>query len=231
MRQIGFVLAPIHSLRSGKVIGAEALVRLRTRSGTLQAPAEFRSELSQSAFRERVLFEAVERSTRWLNSARHQIDFITVNIDPAELANMSVIETLVGLVNRNGGKRGRIRFELVERFDEIEMTTIQSGARAFSSHGIDLLLDDFGSGYRPFSYLVDLPVSGIKIDRSITQNSADDPCRRSLLTACSALAKSLGIEVIAEGIATRDDESSAQTAGISIVQGELYGGPLDHLLT
>ncbi len=229
MREINFVLEPICSLASGELVGAEALLRLPSGREKLMAPAEVQIKLLQRSFREQVLFEAVDRSMCWMTRRTCPVGYVTVNIDPVELANTSVIETLIQLIQRNGLNRRRIRFELVERFNNIDMESIHIGARAFADNEIDLFIDDFGSGFRPFDYLVSLPVSGIKIDHSIIRNCAGDPNRQALLAASSSLASSLGIEIIAEGIENIADESAVQAAGISTGQGYLYGGPVGHL--
>ena len=217
-----FALEPIMGLDPQVINGVEALCREYDRNGVLKLPEDFNTRLMRADFREFVLIEAIERTANWIESELNRSTYVSININPVELQNITFLEKLLVIMRATAICTTRFHFEITEGFTDIDIFDLNKVACLLAHHGVELYLDDFGSGYRPFTYLMELPIAGIKLDKSIIRKNIIDKRTRYIIQSCQILSKLLGINVIIEGIESLEDEMVALSCGIRQAQGHFY---------
>jgi EAL domain-containing protein (putative c-di-GMP-specific phosphodiesterase class I) len=149
-----------------------------------------------------------------------------VNVSTRQLTTMTLVETVAQILRETGLSPSQLELEITEsaimRDDEATVGTLE-GLREM---GIALALDDFGTGYSSLSYLRRFPISRVKIDRSFVQEIPENADDRALTTAIIAMAHSLGLTVVAEGVETGAQEEFLRASGCDELQGYRLGRPV-----
>jgi len=215
---------PQVSFQTGRIIGAEALVRLN-RNGMTIMPDEFISKAEESGEIE-ALFEEVMRlvGTHIERIRRKKGIRIYVNLS-ARQVNAHLPIRLYELLRRLDISSDAIGIEITE---SILMQDIDSAVhilRQVGDMGIRLSLDDFGMGYSSLSYLKELPINSIKIDRAFVQDIQKEKGVQ-IVTAILHLARSVNMNVVAEGVENRQQFEILKLIGCNAFQGYFYSRPV-----
>lgn len=226
---------PIVDLKSTRTIGAEALVRLPLPSGDVLAPGQF---LPQLELRGRlndltwiVLEKACTVASRWPEEL-----FVSVNVPPAQIS-VEFADDVMALIDRLGFAPQRLQLEILESGFADGGGRMVEALEQLRQHGIRIALDDFGVGYSSLGQLSRLPVDKVKIDRSFVQaiDASDLECRDctgsehipcALIRAAVDLCAAIGLEVVAEGVETREQRSCVTSVGCGSAQGYYWGKPM-----
>ena len=216
---------PIVRLEDGVVIGHEALLRWRHERRGLLLPAEFISLGEDSGLIEQVDWLLYEQVVAQL--ARGGEGYVSVNVSPRHFRSPDFADRLLAMFDPFGADPSRLRVEITEvaLLDDAPRTL--RTLRVLRQHGILAQLDDFGTGFSALSYLHRFPLSVLKIDRSFIAGIGTDgrPESLALVRAILALASTLGIDTIAEGVETEDQRQALIGLGCSHGQGYLLGRP------
>ncbi len=215
---------PIVDLRSGKVAGYEALLRWRRPGSSLMLPGEFLKVAEDSGSVEQIDWRLFEHACREVGSLVGDSGYVTINVSPRHFRSPALARQLLDLLAAYDVAPQRLRIEvtegaLLENPDQVFATldTLRRG-------GVLAALDDFGTGYSSLSYLHRFPLHALKIDRSFV--SALAPGERgasvAVVRAVLALANTLGMEVIAEGIETEAQRDCLVSIGCEQGQGFLF---------
>ncbi len=217
---------PTVELRTGRVVGVEALARLRTGDGELILPAEFLPELAAGGLlgelTTQVVGLALAQARRWIDEG--SMVPVSVNASADALGELAV--TVRHGLAAHGVPASCLCIELAEDAlvaDRGVVLDVLSGLREL---GVRVSIDDYGTGYSTLGYLRELPLDELKIDRSFVRGMADDPRGRTIVEATVALAHGLGLELVAEGVETREDADAARAAGCDLAQGWYVGRPV-----
>jgi EAL domain-containing protein (putative c-di-GMP-specific phosphodiesterase class I) len=163
----------------------------------------------------------------WPRNAAGEEVFISVNVSPRQLRNGDLVGEVETSLLTSGLAASRLHLELTETAvigDEIlAVTLLEKLHRA----GVRVWLDDFGTGFSGLSHLRQVPVDGVKIDRSFVADMERDPDDLALTTAIIAMAHALGITVVAEGVEQRAQFELLAQRGCDLVQGYWLGRPLN----
>lgn len=220
---------PIVALADGAVCGYEALSRWRNADGEIAPPVEFIALAESIGVVDAIDLLALERSIALLRKKSGL--FVSVNISTVTMAAESASRRLLEMIESNADVASRIRLELTETSLLAPAEHIPFIMTQASGHGVRWFADDFGSGFSSVSHLLDLPISGIKLDTSVTW-SLDDPQSKARLIAqgLAALADGMGLTTVAEGVETTEQASLLTEQGWREAQGFLFGSaaPLDH---
>jgi EAL domain-containing protein (putative c-di-GMP-specific phosphodiesterase class I) len=119
-----------------------------------------------------------------------------------------------------------LEIEITESAPVPNMTNLANAVRLLQTKGLKVYLDDFGTGYSTMQYLVDVPVDGVKMDKSFVQQAPLVPAARLILRSLIELANEIGVTVICEGVETFDQLSLVKRLGAQIIQGYLTGKPM-----
>ena len=216
---------PIVQLADGVVVGHEALLRWQHERRGLLPPTEFISLGEDSGLIEQVDWLLYEQVVAQL--ARGGEGYISVNVSPRHFRSPDFADRLLSMFDAVGADPSRMRVEITEvaLLDDAPRTL--RTLRTLRQHGILAQLDDFGTGFSALSYLHRFPISVLKIDRSFISGIGTEarPESLALVRAILALASTLGIDAIAEGVETEAQKQALIELGCSLGQGYLLGRP------
>ncbi len=219
---------PKIGLGDGRVIGVEALIRWHHPQRGWVAPIEFVPLAEETGVITQLTHWLVERATADLAKLHHAFPGLTMalNISARDLTSTDLSDALSSALARHPLKAGDLVLELTET---AAMEDPEAGLQALerlASMGLKVSIDDFGSGYSSLSYLKQLPVTELKLDRSLIQDMNDNESARTIVTTAIQMAKSLGYQVVGEGV---EDEATARhlrLAGCDMLQGYWLCEPL-----
>ena len=229
--ELSLVYQPIHRLADGAMVGAEALLRWKHPEQGMVAPSVFIDVAEQSGLIEtigpQVLRAACHDAVRW-QSGRPGAEplFVSVNVSPRQLHSGDLAQIVATVLHDTGLVPRLLHIELTETAvigDEIHASEVLSRVRAT---GVKVWLDDFGTGFSGLSHLRRVPVDGVKIDRSFVADVLRDPDDLALTTAIIAMAHSLGITVVAEGVEKEGQYAILRERGCDLAQGYWLGHPV-----
>lgn len=220
---------PQWSLQDGRLAGAEALLRWQHPTRGLLPPASFLDVLLESPLEPAVglwVMRAVCRQIAAWRRAGLPVPRISLNLSARQLVMPGLAGLLADLAREHKVPCGLLDVEVTEN---TLMTDLDSAAAALDELkrcGISASLDDFGSGYSSLAYLIRLPVATLKIDKSFVAVLGSAPEALAVIRGVIALARSLGMRTLAEGVETRDQQRLLAGEGCDAVQGYLLGRPM-----
>ncbi len=229
--ELSLVYQPFYRLGDGALVGAETLLRWKHPEQGVIAPSVFIDVAEQSGLIEtigpQVLHAACHDAVRWQH-ARGSAEplFVSVNVSPRQLRNGDLPQMVADCLHDSGLAAEQLHIELTETAvigDEAHASRLLGRLRA---SGVKVWLDDFGTGFSGLSHLRRVPIDGVKIDRSFIADILRDPDDLALTTAIIAMAHSLGITVVAEGVEKEGQYDILRERGCDLAQGYWLGHPL-----
>ncbi|OOZ14240.1 EAL domain-containing protein, partial [Solemya velum gill symbiont] len=149
-----------------------------------------------------------------------------VNVSIQQLRQQDFVEQVQSILDRTGADPTKLKLEITESSLLIDTEDVNAKMMMLKSKGIGFALDDFGTGYSSLTYLKSLPLEKLKIDRSFVLDVMTDPNDASIVKTIVALAQSLDLAVIAEGVETEEQREFLARAGCHDYQGYLYSQPI-----
>jgi EAL domain-containing protein (putative c-di-GMP-specific phosphodiesterase class I)/PAS domain-containing protein len=222
-------LQPRVDLQTGEVVAAEILARLHDEKLGDISPEIFVPLLRRfnlvSELTQLVGEKSIELIQQWKTRKREAIT-LSLNISPGDMSNARALSVLRSLA-RQFAEGTALELEMSE-MDQFPIESHASLKALLLNLGVELSLDDFGKGYSSFSYLVSLPISVIKVDKSFADGLLSDtkPASIALFRSIVALARELKISVCAEGVETAEQVEELKMLGIDQIQGYFYSKPL-----
>lgn len=214
---------PIVAIGEGRITGYEALVRWRHPKRGLLSPDKFIPAAEETGF--------IVELDRWvLKQACHQMaaeddaTTISVNLSAIGLPRADLPDYIRATLNEAGLRADRLEIEITET-NKIEGKDVLTILNAIRSLGVGIALDDFGTGFASLSYLIDLPVTRIKLDRRFISGVVESSRCLNIVLSTVSLARGLDISVTAEGVEFEEQLDLLRAAGCGSVQGYLLGRP------
>jgi diguanylate cyclase (GGDEF)-like protein len=227
--QIYVLYQPLVSLRSGQIVGAEALARWRHPEWGPVSPVEFIPVAEDSGLIHQLGAQVMRRAAREWAAWQDNPDFagIAVNISVRQLAQPDEVATLVReVIAAEGITPGFLTLEITESVLIEHLDDARKALESLNDLGVRLSLDDFGTGYSSLSYLADLPFECVKIDLSLIREIVDSPQASAVANAVIQMGHALDKQVIAEGVETLEQATRLKELGCDIAQGYYFGRPL-----
>ncbi len=219
---------PVFDLRTRSVTAAEALVRWDHPDRGLVSPAEFIQLCEESGLivplGEWSLRSVCAQARRWEMEGFSEL-VLSVNFSARQLRQPGIVRTVQDTLHDTGARPGQLMIELTESMLMEQGSVVERRLRELAELGITLAIDDFGTGYSSLSYLKNFPVSTLKIDRSFIVDVPANPDAVTIATAIIALGKAMELEVVAEGVETREQADFLRARGCEKAQGYLLGRP------
>ena len=218
---------PKVDVRGARMVGAEALMRWQ-RGGVLVPPGDFIPlaeetgliiPLSEWAIRE------VARQVRVWQDSFGFSDSIAVNLPSRLFERTDLVEHIHNAVTTYGVPHHSIELEITETGLMKDLQNVIPSLHRLNEIGVEISIDDFGTGYSSLAYLTALPISELKIDRSFVRDLGMTPQSSAVVTAIIALARSLGLRVIAEGVENLRQMEVLHRLGCGVMQGFLFSKP------
>jgi predicted signal transduction protein with EAL and GGDEF domain len=219
---------PVVDLRTRFAVGAEALVRWDHPERGLVSPAEFMQLCEESGLivplGEWSLRSVCNQAKRWETDGFSGLR-LSVNFSARQLRHAGITRMVQDILHETGARSDQLTIELTESLLMEKGGVVERRLRELAEMGIQLAIDDFGTGYSSLSYLRNFPVSTLKIDRSFIVDVPANPDAATITVAVIALAKAMNLEVVAEGVETREQADFLRAKGCEKAQGYLLGRP------
>jgi diguanylate cyclase (GGDEF)-like protein/PAS domain S-box-containing protein len=220
---------PQIDLASGRMTGVEALLRWLSPETGLALPGQFIPLAEETgmivAIGEWVLRAACRQCKAWHESGRHGLR-VAVNLSARQFQQANLVGMVANVLRDTGLDPGCLELELTESIAMQNAEEAVATLNSLKQLGVQISIDDFGTGYSSLSYLKRFPIDKLKIDQSFVAGIAEDPNDAAIIIAVIALAHSLGLQVIAEGVETVEQLDFLKMHSCNEVQGYLFGRPM-----
>jgi EAL domain-containing protein (putative c-di-GMP-specific phosphodiesterase class I) len=173
-----------------------------------------------------VLETACLQIKRWENKPLMDHLQLAVNISAKQFRQLDFVDNVSSIIARTQIKAARLKLELTESLLLDDIEEIIEKMNALRELGVHFSMDDFGTGYSSLSYLTKLPLHQMKIDQSFIRNIGLKPSDAAIVQTIINMSKNLGIEIIAEGVETKDQKEFLEKHGCPVYQGYLYSKPI-----
>jgi len=219
---------PIVNSATGELVGVEMLARWRQKDGTIVPPYQFIPFAEDSGLiieiTEQLIRKAVKdaKALGWDKSGQ----FISINIVPEHLTSNRLLSLVEQLIAEFDIPPKVLSLEITERMKIENLEQARQHLEGFYRQGINLKLDDAGTGYGGFSYIQELGISTLKIDKMFVDTIARDDIKGSVLEAIISFAKSSKLELIAEGVEAPHQVEYLQQRDVVMIQGYVYAKPM-----
>jgi len=220
---------PVLDVRTGAIVGAEALLRWKHPERGLLMPDEFIGIAEESGIILRlgdwVIEEACRQARRWIDDGSGQLQ-MAVNLSSSQFRTGRLVETIRSAMAKSGIAGSQLTFELTERqiMENADATT--ATLREMREMGVKISVDDFGTGHSSLTYLKRFPIDELKIDRSFVSGIPGDCEDLVIVQAIVGLAHNLGLSVVAEGVETPEQLDFMREHGCDVYQGYLFSRPV-----
>jgi EAL domain-containing protein (putative c-di-GMP-specific phosphodiesterase class I) len=222
---------PIVELSTGRVVGAEALVRWHPAGRPLLMPADFITLAEENgqivAIGRWVIEEACRLGRRWQDQLNDPGFGISVNLSARQFQHPDLVRDVKAALAATDLAPGSLTLEITESVLMQHTTSTIETLGQLRAHGVRLAIDDFGTGYSSLSYLDRFSVDALKIDRTFVDGFGADREGPVLVRAIIELGQALGLEVVAEGIERTDQLGPLRALGCRLGQGYLFSRPLE----
>ncbi len=222
---------PQVDLQTGKINGAEALIRWQHPDHGVLGPGDFIPIAEKSGLiipiGSWVMLEACRQLARWSVELPNGRDFtMGVNLSGRQLIQPKLIEEISTIIETTGIDPAKIEVEITESIllDDVDRSIHL--LERMKAMGLKLALDDFGTGYSSLTYLRSFPIDVVKIDRSFVEGIGTDPDSAAIVRSIVDLSRTLGLRTIAEGVETDEELTVLRNLGCDVAQGYLISKPL-----
>ena len=219
-------LQPKHSIKTGRIIGAEALARWFHPKNGMVSPADFIPVFEQNGFIVKldkfIWEEACKRIRSWINDGIPPVP-ISVNISREYIHTFDVISTLQALIQKYDIPISLLELEITESLDNVDVKDI---VKQMKNAGFKMLMDDFGSGYSSLNMLKSTPFDVLKIDKSFLDEFMDSDRGRKIIEHTISMSRDIGLDIVAEGVETVEQAQFLSECGCDSAQGFYYSKPL-----
>jgi len=223
---------PIVTLKEGRIIGVEALIRWMGPDGRLVSPAEFIPVAEQTGLivpiDRWVMREACRQASAWAKDLPDdQPISMSVNVSVKQLNDAGLAEEVRETLEETGLDASRLTLEITESVLMQDAEATLAILRELKVLGIRLAIDDFGIGFSSLNYLRRLPVDVVKIDRSFVAGIASQSSEWTLARGIIRLVHELGLETVAEGVERADQRAHLRALGCRFAQGFFFARPME----
>lgn len=227
--QFEVYLQPKYQLRDGRLAGAEALVRWNHPEWGLQPPGEFIPIFERSGFITKLDQYVWERVCallqEWDRKGYPSIN-ISVNVSRMDIYNADLADVLTGLVRQHGLSPSRLHLEITESAYTDTSRQLIETLGALRKLGFVIEMDDFGSGYSSLNMLTEMPIDVLKLDMKFLQTDGIRPAGQGILRFIVDLARWMKLNVVAEGVETREQLECIKAIGCDYAQGFYFAKPM-----
>ena len=214
---------------SGRLVGAEALMRWNSRAMGAVPPSTFIPVAEETglihALGEWSLREGCTRLAKWRANGTHFDGHLSVNVSPWQLARPEFVDCLCETLEATHVEPGHLTLEITESAVLFDVNETVAKLRQIRPLGVRIALDDFGTGYSSLALIKDLPLDAIKIDQSFVRH-LNEGANKHLIRVVVAIGAELGLEIIAEGVESAAEVDALAALGCTRLQGFFLGRPM-----
>lgn len=225
---VDIVFQPLVDMATGVCKGFEALARW-SRSDKPVPPGEFIPLAEQVGLSLEIFALGIRRSAQWLKKLQStgRIGcYVSVNLAACDLEREDLVAYVINLLARAELPPALLQIEITEQSLIRDFTISERNLRALKNLGCRIAIDDFGTGYSSLSYIGRLPIDVLKLDRQFVTDIVDSQSSQAIVSLTVALSQRLGLEVLAEGVETIEQQLALQKIGLRNAQGYLFCRPM-----
>ncbi|WP_256756649.1 bifunctional diguanylate cyclase/phosphodiesterase [Cohnella sp. WQ 127256] len=219
---------PQYDLASGQIVGLEALIRWVHPDRGLISPGDFIPAAEESgiivALGDWVIEEACRQNKAWQDAGMPRIP-VSVNLSIRQFTQRNLTDKVAEVLQQTGLQARYLELEITESMT-MDIERASQCLKELTDLGVNISIDDFGTGYSSFHYLKNLPIARLKIDRSFVRDLEQDPNDAAIVAAIIAMAHNLQLQVIAEGVETKDQVHFLRSHRCDEMQGYFGSPPL-----
>jgi diguanylate cyclase len=220
---------PQIALRTGHIVGNEALIRWRHPSRGLLSPIHFIETLEKTGLiisvGKWVIEEACRQQMHWINSGFEPMN-MCVNISAMQFNQPNFSKMVKEIIAIAGIDPKHLELEVTESLCMHDVKAVLKTLHELKYLGVRLAIDDFGTGFSNLSYLKKFPIDRLKIDQSFIRNIENEPVNVGIVTAIASLGKSMNLDLVAEGVENINEMEMAEFCGCDIAQGYFLSRPI-----
>ncbi|MFK5925565.1 MAG: EAL domain-containing protein [Desulfuromusa sp.] len=228
-KQLMLYYQPQYELKTGRLIGFEALIRWNHPDLGLVSPLDFIPLAEESGLIVPIGEWILHTACKQLKKIQEQWQLplnMAVNLSPRQFLHSSLVQTVAEVLYRTKLEPRFLELEITESMVMGNIDRSISKMDEFKKMGVQLAIDDFGTGYSSLEYLKKFPISKLKIDQSFVRELGTDSNDTAIVNSVIALGKSMNLEIIAEGIETVEQLDLLKKEGCDQGQGYLFGRPM-----
>ena len=227
--EFNLVYQPQVNLRSGEIVGIEALLRWEHPEHGTVSPCEFIPFAEESGLIVDigywVLKNACAELSRWRIAGLPEIR-MSINVSARQLVEKDIVQNIISIIESYDVPGHCLEIEITENAIMEDMESVIRKLQELSDYGLTIAIDDFGTGYSSLSYLHKLPIHTLKIDRTFLKECHIKKCDNTIINTIVAMAKALDLNVIAEGVESQRQLEYLREIDCDEAQGFLFGKPL-----
>ena len=224
---------PVFDMRTGEILGTEALIRWRHPTRGLLMPDSFMGVVESTNLAGKlgrlVMRSACAQFSDWHDRGLGRDVVLSINVSPAQLVTDGFVAMVAATLDEFVLDAGTVCLEITENVVVKDIDTTHKTLAGLKEVGVLVAIDDFGTGYNALTYLKSLPVDMLKIDREFVRDLGTDAADQAILRQVVALADAFGLDVIAEGVETAAAAKALLELGCHRAQGFLLSRPLDRV--
>lgn len=228
-QQLQVYYQPQLDLKTGRIVGAEALIRWIHPVRGLVPPAEFIGFAESSGLIDPIGQWALKAACAQFIAWRAEglpVEYLSVNVSPRQFHTGGFSETVAGVLRTSGLPASALHLEITESALLGEQSAVRANLSGLNALGTPLELDDFGTGYSSLAHLRDLPVAAVKLDRAFIKSIHEDASALAVVRAAIDMAHALGKSVVAEGVELTQQVVLLSQMGCDIMQGYHLSAPV-----
>ena len=224
---------PQFDTSSRKLRGVEALVRWREEDGNVISPETFIPIAERNGsilmLGDWIIEESLSDYSKWISNHSNLDRFlISINVSSLQFKNKNFVKYLISIIKKYNLNPENIELEITESVFIDNMEDMISKMKLLKDFGLRFSMDDFGTGFSSLSYLKELPIDTLKIDKSFIDNVVNDCSTRTIAESIIDLSKKLGFDTIAEGVEEEVQYSLLKNIGCENIQGYYLGKPMEY---
>lgn len=220
---------PIYSTKEDRFVSAEALVRITDEDGRVVPPYDFVQVAEKNGMMLRlgeIIFEKVCRFIRDYNPEQYGIKYIEVNLSAIQCVYERFADNYIAIMEKYGVRPEFINLEITETATMGAKQIALANMRKLIDYGVSFSLDDFGTGQSNLNYIVDMPVKIVKFDRTMTNSYFENGKAKYVMDAAMHMIHGMKLEIVSEGIETKEQYETMRSLGISYIQGYYFSKPI-----
>jgi len=220
---------PIYNMETGKFSSAEALVRIRLKDGNLVYPNDFIPIVEETGRIVPLSDSIYKKVLSFIKSYRVErigVNRVELNLSVKQGENPVFVSRLMELIDKNSISPNLINLEITETSSLSRKENLLANMKKLEEYGVSFSLDDFGSGSSNLNYIIDMPVSIVKLDRHLTDEYFKNDRAKAIFKTVIEMSHSLGLQIIAEGIETEKALEEMKALEVDFIQGYYFSKPL-----
>ena len=220
---------PIYSTKEDRFVSAEALVRITDEDGRVVPPYDFVWVAEKNGMMLRlgeIIFEKVCQFIRDSKPEQYGIEYIEVNLSAIQCAYERFADNYIAIMEKYGVRPEFINLEITETATMGAKKIALENMRKLIEYGVSFSLDDFGTGESNLNYIVEMPVKIVKFDRTMINSYFENGKAKYVMDAAMHMIHGMKLEIVSEGIETKEQYETMRSLGISYIQGYYFSKPI-----